>query len=260
VKAGRALLAGTLAMGCRAEPQPAQLRIAAASDLATAMAELAARWHERGGDHVIVTIGSSGLLARQIAAGAPFDAFASAGKSDVDDVVGKGACDRTTVTPYARGLLAVWTRPGVEPPRTLAELAEPRFVRVAIANPEHAPYGRAAREALVAAGVWSALEARVVRADNVRAALTTAESGNAEAAIVAIALLAGPRRGTALPVDPALHAPLEQTLVACGPHGARAHGFIAFVASPDGQEILARYGFAPPLRRSTEGLRPSSAE
>lgn len=234
---------------CRGAPSPARrpLVIAAAADLARAFAEVGDAWARAGHARPTMTFGSSGLLAAQIAQGAPFDAFASADVAYARAAVQSGRCDGSTETLYARGNLALVTRAGLAAPRSLADLADARFSRIAIANPEHAPYGRAAKQSLEAAGAWGAVQPRMVFGENVRQALQYVQSGNADAALVArsLALAAGL---AFVPVDEALHRPLAQALVACGGPRAsdEARAFVRFVASPEGQSILRRHGFSPP--------------
>jgi len=252
-RAPRALLLASFALApqaCRGRgattPAPA-LRVAAAADLSDAFTALAARFEALTGTPVALTFGSSGMLARQIAEGAPYDLFASADASFADRALASGRCDATSRAHYARGRLAVVTRPGLAPVTSLDDLAAAAFARVAVANPEHAPYGRAAMEALTRAGLAEQLRPRLVFAENVRQTLQLATTGNADAAIVARAL--APPEALALP--PSLHAPLEQALVACGPSPARralARRFADLVLGPEGRAELARRGFDPPAR------------
>lgn len=238
-------------LACRREVTPspaAPLRVAAAADLTGAFTSLAARFEALTGARVALTFGSSGMLSRQIAEGAPYDLFASADASYADRAVASGRCDAGSLAGYARGRLAVITRPGVAPVAALDALADPAFARVAIANPEHAPYGRAAMQAIERAGLLDRLRPRLVFAENVRQAMQLASSGNADAAIVARALVSD---GGALVLPASMHAPLEQRLVACGPSPARralARRFADFVLGPEGSAELARRGFDPPPR------------
>src|SRR5262249_23213427 len=151
------------------------------------------------------------LLAKQLDQGAPFDVFAAANVSFVDQVVKSGACDGGSKAMYARGRLVVWTRSGAgaAPPRSLADLADSRFAHVAIANPEHAPYGRAAEDALGRSGALDAVKPKLVFGENVQQALELAQTGNADAAIVALSLTIARNDGVSLPVDPTLHAPID---------------------------------------------------
>jgi molybdate transport system substrate-binding protein len=233
---------------CSTQPAPRKLRIAAASDLAHAFAELATQFQARTGIAVEVEYGSSGLLAKQIEQGAPFALYAAANRGYVDQVIRAGKCDAATAQSYALGRLVVWTRAGTAPPATLAELANPRFRKIAIANPAHAPYGKAARQALEAAGVWPRIQDRIVLGENVQATMLYARDGNADVALIAHALAAMTPGGSALPVDPALHAPLDQAMVVCGTGATTeaAKQLEGFIASPEGRAVLTRHGFAPP--------------
>ncbi len=241
------LLSTALIGGCKAPaPQPTEpVQVAAAADLSLAFEEMGKLFESRGGQKVTFSFGASGALAKQLGQGAPFDLFAAANLAFVDSAVKAGACDGATKATYARGHIVVWSKQGGHAVHALADLQSPDIKHIAIANPEHAPYGKAAREALTRAGLWSALEPKIVQAENVRQALQFAQTGNADVAIVALSLVTKDDSGNALPIDPALHAPLEQTLVVCR-HGKNADGARAFaklVESSDGQALLKRYGF-----------------
>ena len=177
----------------------ATVRVAAAADLARAFPEIAAAFTAETHTPVDLTFGSSGLLARQLEMGAPFDVFAAADLALVDRVIAAGACRADTRTAYARGHLSMWWRAdlAVAPPTGLGDLADPRFRRIAIANPESAPYGRAAKEALTASGVWASVHPRLVYGENVQQALQFAQSGNAEVALVGRALACARQAGRA---------------------------------------------------------------
>jgi molybdate transport system substrate-binding protein len=224
--------------------------VAAASDLTGAFEELGRQFQEDTGLVVTFSFGSSGLLAEQIRQGAPFDVFASADLGFVEEVVAAGRCDRATLTPYAQGRIVIWSRRGMvtPPPSSLQELADPRFQRIAIANPEHAPYGRAAQGALGSAGIWSAVAPRMVFGENIRQALQFAQTGNAEAAIVALALVILDEDNPWVLVDDELHEPIDQTLVVCTGGAQRGGGdaFARFVNSDAARAVMRRYGFTPP--------------
>lgn len=240
--------------------QEPTFQVAAAADLALAFGELGKTFEAQHHVKPVFTFGSTGLLAKQIGEGAPFSMFAAANESFVNEVVSKGKCDQTTARRYARGRIVVWTKSGVELPKTLAELADPRFKRIAIANPEHAPYGKAAQQALTAVGLWEQLQPRLVLGDNVRATLQFAQTGNVDAAIVALSLSVATDGGNALLIDAALHKPLDQALVVCSGGDAkqteRARQFAEYVTSKEGREVLVRYGFGMP---STE-MAPAATE
>lgn len=241
------LLSTTLLGGCKpaAPVSHDPVRVAAAADLTLAFEELGKIFEARTGQKVSLSFAASGALAKQLSQGAPFDLFAAANSSFVDDAVKAGACDGSTKALYARGYIVVWTKPGGPTLRLLSDLASPDIKRISIANPEHAPYGKAAREALSKAGLWPALASKMVPAENVRQALQFAETGNTDAAIVALSLVAREKSGQQLTIDPALHAPINQTLVVCrhGKNQSGARAFAQLVESSEGQELLRRYGF-----------------
>ncbi len=242
------MLSGALLTGCKtpAPPAPpAQIQVAAASDLTLAFEELGTLFEQRTGQRVNFSFAASGVLAKQLSQGAPFDLFAAANASFVDSAVEAGACDGSSKAAYARGHVVLWSKPGGAKLGSLSELARADIKRIAIANPEHAPYGKAAREALIKAGVWSAVESKIVHAENVRQALQFAQTGNADVALVARSLVAQDHSGQTLSIDEALHAPIEQTLVVCqrGKNEAGARAFAKLVASPEGQTVLKRHGF-----------------
>ena len=224
------------------------VRVAAAADLARAFEELGKAFQARTGIEALFTFGSSGMLAKQIENSAPFYLFAAANREYADEAAHSGHCDAGSISPYARGRIVVWTPSGVAAPKTLAELADARFSKIAIANPEHAPYGQAAQQALEKAGVWEQVKDRIVPGDNVQSALRFAQTRNADAAIVALSLAVVSDGGAFLQIDSALHAPLEQSLVVCGTgaEADRARQLVQFIASPDGREIMTRYGFLLP--------------
>lgn len=227
-------------VGCKkSEPAPS-LRVAAAADLRPLLTELAPLYEQKHHVHVELVFGASGTLAKQIAEGAPYDVFASASEGFVDEAVHSGACDGATRTRFADGQLAlVVTATGAA--ATLADLAGPGVRRVAIAQPLHAPYGQAAKEALVNEKLWAAVEPKLVYADNVGHAHTLVKDGHVDAAIVAASLAPDAPR---LPMS--LHAPLRQAIVACGKgDAARKQAFIAYLAGPDGQALLVRHAFRP---------------
>ena len=252
--AGAALLVSALAPGCKHPEKTAAhapLKVAAAADLAFAFKDVGAAFEQATGTPVTFSFGSTGLLARQIAEGAPFDVFAAANVSFAEDVVKQGVCFADSKALYGRGRIALWTRKGAPRPATLDELRDPKYVKIAIANPEHAPYGKAAKQALITAGVWDAIKDRVVYGENVQQTLQFAQSGNADVALVALSLSVV-TEGELTTIDPALHEPLDQALVVCKGAGGRseheqsARQFTAFVSSDAGRAIMKRYGFLLP--------------
>jgi len=181
------------------------------------------------------------MLARQIAAGAPYDVFLSADERRVQELARQERLEGVTV--YAVGRLGLWSKSGRY--RTLADLASPSLRHLAIANPAHAPYGAAAREALERSGVWPQVKDRILYGENVRQALEYASSGNAEAAVVAWSLVLD--RGGVL-VAAELHAPIRQSggVVNRSVHKEAAMAFQRFLVSAEGRALLGRCGFQAP--------------
>ncbi len=221
------------------------IRVAAASDLAIAFKEVEATFEKKSGKQVDIILGSSGQFAQKIGEQAPYDVFFSANVSFVDDVIKSGDCDGGSKALYGRGRIVLWSRD--QPPASLAELPATTG-KIAIANPDHAPYGRAAKQAMEAAGVWEQVKDRVVYGSNIQQTMQLAQTGNAALAFVALALALGDDGGGYTEVDEAMHKPLDQALVVCRHGRAEAGGreFAAFVMSPEGREIMKRYGFRLP--------------
>lgn len=244
-----ACLAMLLSGACGQAPGPAPVRVAAAASLADAFESLAVAFRAESGHEVVFSFGSSGFLAKQIREGAPFDVFASADTAAVDSVIAAGVADSSTRAVYARGRIAVWCRKGgVEPPATLAELLDDRFTRISLAQPEHAPYGAAGREALMAVRVWDELAPRVVYAENVRQTLQFAQTGNVDAAVVALSLVVNDRENPWLPIAEKLHQPLRQALAVCtgGKNREGGAAFARFVLSEKGRAAMQRFGYSAP--------------
>ncbi|MFA9443798.1 molybdate ABC transporter substrate-binding protein [Egicoccus sp. AB-alg6-2] len=230
------------------------LLVAAASDLRPAFAELGAAFEAEAGERVVFNFGSSGQLAQQIIEGAPMDLFASASVAYVERVLEAGVGDAATQATYAHGRLAMWS-PAARWREwdDLEELAaDDRIRTVAIANPEHAPYGLAARQALESAGVLDRIGPKLVHGENVSDAQRLAATGNADVAIVALSLaLAADEAGEGdwQAVDAGLHEPLQQDLliVASDPDRARrAARFAAFVNGEQGRAVMRRFGLSLP--------------
>jgi molybdate transport system substrate-binding protein len=240
------------AAGRKGEP----LRVAAAADLAIAFTEVGAAFERESGKKVEFSFGSTGLLAKQISEGAPFDVFAAANISYVDDVVRAEACHGDTKRLYAKGRIVLWSKDKAQLPESLDQLRDAKYAKVSLANPDHAPYGLAAQQAMTRAGVWQTVQPRAVYGENVQQAMMFAQSGNAEVAIVALSL-AVTSGGSYVPIAPELHAPLDQAMVVCkgGSSGGKpneARSFVAFVSSEPGRAIMRRYGFLLPGEAAPE--------
>lgn len=244
----RRLVLLALLVACSSKNHGRNVRIAAASDLARAYEEVGKAFQKKTGITPQFQFGSSGLLAKQIEQGAPFFLFAAANKEYADQVIKAGRCDGASARTYARGRIVVWSPNGVNAPTTLTELTDPRFKKIAIANPEHAPYGRAAKQALEKAGIWDAIQPKLVLGDSVQATMQYARTGTVDASIIALSLAVVSDGGSFLKLDDNQYDPLDQVMVVCG-NGAEAdaaHQFEDFVASPEGREVMTRYGFMLP--------------
>ncbi|HJT67988.1 MAG TPA: molybdate ABC transporter substrate-binding protein [Pyrinomonadaceae bacterium] len=241
----------TLALGwaCRhTNNQPAEITVAAASDLTDAFEELGREFYAANKIKVVFVFGSTGLLTRQIENGAPMDLFAAANVSYIDQLGQKGLIVPDTKHVYARGRITLWTT--ADSPlhiETVADLAKPEVKRIAIANPDHAPYGLAAQQALQSAGVWETVKPKLVYGDNIRQTLQYAETGNVDVALVALSL-SQQSKGHWVLVPEQLHQPIDQALavIKTTRNEAAARAFASFVSGPKGKEILQKYGFAFP--------------
>lgn len=227
--------------------EKADLKVAAASDLAFAFKEVGEAFEKRTGRKVTFSFGSTGLLSKQIAEGAPFDVFAAANVSFVDKLVADGAALGDTKALYGRGRIVAWTPKDVAAPKSLEELKNDRFQKISIANPEHAPYGLAAQQALKKAGLWDTLKPKLVYGENVQQTLQFAQTKNADVALVALSL-ALVSDGNTLDIPGEMHEPIDQALVVCkitkDLEGAKQ--LTEFIASEDGRQIMRRYGFVLP--------------
>jgi molybdate transport system substrate-binding protein len=222
--------------------------VAAAADLEGAFREIVRSFESQTGAHVVLSFAASGNLRQQIENGAPFDVFASANVAYVDELEKKGLVAAGTRRIYAQGQITLWQRNDSPVQVTsLADLAKPEVKHVAIANPEHAPYGVAAVESLRSAGVFDAVQSKLVRGENIMEALQFVESGNAEAGIVARAISDRPDgRWTA--IDSSSHHPLNQAVCVIGSSRQQQLGqaFISFLGTPAATATLERFGFTIP--------------
>lgn len=229
---------------------PARTVIAAAADLHHVMDRLVAVYRQGHPDaRIDVVYGSSGILRTQVRQGAPFALFFSANSAYPRALARDGHTDGEPVV-YALGRLVLWSATLDMKGVTVADLAQPRFGRIAIANPLHAPYGDRARQALRKAGVWKTLKPRLVYGENIAQTAQLALSGNARVGILAQALVLAPdmRKGHYAPVPTSLYAPLRQSFVVTrqGAANPLAHDFARFVQSPQARAIFRRYGFGLP--------------
>lgn len=243
-------LAVALAIACSSKPSGKTVRVAAASDLAKALEEIAKEFEARTKIKPLVDLGSSGLLAKQIEQGAPYFLYLAANQQFAENVVKAGRCDGATSKLYARGRVVVWTPTGVAAPVKLTDLTGARFRKIAIANPDHAPYGVAAKQALVKAGIWDELDDddRIKLGPDVQTTMLYARRNEVDAAIVALSLAVVTDGGSFLRIEADQHEPLDQQLVVCGngEEADHARKLADFMSSREGREIMTRYGFLLP--------------
>lgn len=232
-----------------------RVRVAAASDLRFAMDQLVAEWGSATPDTVVEpTYGSSGNFLAQIKEGAPFDVFFSADAEYPLELENAGLAEGGSTRLYGIGQIVVWVPAAsvlLVESRGLEALTDQSVETVAIANPEHAPYGRAAVAAMKTAGVYDAVQPKLVLGENVSQAAQFVESGNADAGVIALSLAVAPAlkekgRYAVVPIES--YPRLEQGAVvlnaAADADAARA--FLDFVLGPGGREVLDRFGFLLP--------------
>jgi molybdate transport system substrate-binding protein len=249
------LAASCFLSGCARQQPPtnnqdnqSEINVAAAANLTDAFAEVAKQFTAETGVRVVYSFGATADLAKQIENGAPFDVFASADVTHVDQLNDKGLLTPGTRSLYARGRLVLWTPPGGRVQvSSISEITRPEVSHIAVAKPDVAPYGQATVEALQALNLWAQVEPKVVYAQNVAQTKQFASSGNAEVAFIPMALVK-PNEGRFVEIDERLHKPIDQALgviKASGKQGA-ARRFTDFVLSGKGQAILERFGYSKP--------------
>jgi len=225
--------------------------VASASDMVKALPELAKDFQGRTGVEVVPSFGPSGALAQQIANGAPYDVFLSADRRFVTQLVEDKLIDPSSRIVYAIGQLVLYS-PKVRIGE-LGELRSPEVRRFSLANPQLAPYGRAAKQALQRAGLWNELQSKIVVAENIRQALEMVESGNVDATLTALSLVSGPspasvNHQTLLNVPSDLFDQIQQEagVVSRANSNPNARAFLDYLANANGRAILQRYGFGIP--------------
>ena len=228
--------------------------IAAASDLQFAVTEIASAFQAETGLQVRLSLGSTGNFARQIREGGPFEIFMAADETFIADLHADGLT-RDEGDLYAVGRIVMMVPHGsaLTPDGGLDELGEMlaagQIRRFAIANPDHAPYGMRAREALITKGIWDDLQPFLVQGENVSQAAQFALSGNAEGGIIAYSLALAPQvaaRGSYALIPEEWHQPLNQRMALLQGAGTVAETFYAYLQGPAARAIMERYGFVLP--------------
>ncbi|MDS1270122.1 molybdate ABC transporter substrate-binding protein [Lipingzhangella sp. LS1_29] len=252
--AGAAVLLLVGGCGADATAEPAtQIHIAAASDLQFALDEvIRVAEQDRADDlSVSVTYGSSGTFVQQIANGAPVDLYLSADQDYAEQLIEDGHADEDSLFRYAVGRMVVWAPEDspADPDQGLAGLTAESVDTVALANPEHAPYGAAAVAALEDAGVYEDVSDKLVRGENIAQAAEFVRSGNADVGVLALSLARAPEmrdEGSYAEVPLESFPRLNQAGVVLAEAPAEAEELASYLQSSDGQAILADYGFYPP--------------
>ena len=233
------------------------INVAAAADLSAALEEVAANYKKHSGVEVKLSFGASGALTQQIQNGAPFDIFFSADTEYPRQLIAGGQADGATLYRYAVGELVLWVPK--ESPLDLERkgmdvLLDPSVRKIAIANPRHAPYGRAAVAALQHYGLYEKVKDRLVLGENVSQAAQFAESGNAQVGFVALAHAIAPAmqgKGKYWVVPTEAYPVLDQAVVAIShsAHQQDAAAFLEYVKTAEALAVLRRYGFSVPEQK-----------
>ena len=230
-----------------------EITIAAASDLSFAFREIVAEYENTTGNHVRLTLGSSGNFYAQIQNGAPFDLYFSADIAYPRKLEETGLTVPGSLYPYAIGRIVLWAGKDsrLDLSKGLEILREPAIKKIAIANPKHAPYGRAAVAAMEQAQVYDRVKDKLVLGENISQAAQFIESGAADVGIIALSLALAPPMQAAghyweIPAD--AHPPIEQgaVMLTGGKNSEGAKAFLSFIQGAEGQTIMTRYGFVIP--------------
>ena len=253
------LFAAALLAACVAAPASADTATVAVAANFAAPAEALQRIFEQQTAHRLkLTSGSTGQLYAQITNGAPFDALLAADREHVDRLVVAGFGDESLRFTYAVGKLALWTRDTDKfSPLDLKSLARTDYRWLAIANPELAPYGLAAEQALRKLGLWDSLQRRIVRGESIAQTFALAETRNADLALVAVSqVIAYEGAAASFEIPPELYAPIRQdaVLLERARGSAAAREFLVFLRGADARSVIERFGY------DTEPSEPGTRE
>jgi molybdate transport system substrate-binding protein len=240
------LVLATAGCGGRANvPVRPELNVATAANLTPVFGNLGRIFERETGIHITFSFGATAQLAQQIEHGAPFDVFAAADTGHIDELARKNLILPSTSAIYARVKLVLWVPEARVPVERIEDLTHAGVTHVAIANPQLAPYGRAAVETLHALRLWDAVEPKIVYGQNISTATQYAATGNADAAFTALALVHDEARGRKIQVPENLHAPLDQAIavVRSTPKPEQARKFVEFITSAKAREVLRQYGY-----------------
>ncbi len=249
--AARVLIFVCLLVAGKAAHAEEKITIAAAADLKFALGEIVVLFKSTHPAAQIETIyGSSGKFSTQIRQGAPYDLYFSADISYPRALKAEGFAS-SEVQPYAVGRIVLWSPSRDAGKMTLADLADPSIRKIAIANPQHAPYGKRAEEALRAAGMWEKIKAKLVYGENVAQTAQFVQTGNAQVGIIALSLALSTemaKQGDYALIPDKLHQPLEQGFIITerAADNLLVRDFAAFIAGKEARNIMSRHGFELP--------------
>jgi len=234
----------------RARAASDEIVVAAAADLSFVFQEVAARYEKATGNKVKLSFGSSGNFFSQIQNGAPFDLFFSADIDYPRRLEAAGLVEPGSLYEYATGRIVLWATKdsAIHVERGLQVLVEPGVRKIAIADPEHAPYGRAAVSAMRHEGVYDPVRDKLVLGENISQAAQFVESGNADAGIVALSLALAPTlraKGRYFLIPPSLYPPIEQAgvILRSSQKKGAARQFMEFLKRPESVKVLQQFGF-----------------
>jgi molybdate transport system substrate-binding protein len=222
-----------------------EVTVAAAANLSDVFQQVGTQFELATNIHPVFSFASTAQLAVQIENGAPFDVYAAADVEHVDQLTKKGLLTAGSKGVYATGILVLWIPPqSTAPVNRLEDLVHPAVKVIALAKPELAPYGLAARETLQKLGIWSQVESKVVYADSISMAKQYGSSGNADAVFTAYSLVLK-ESGKVIQVSDELHPPIDQALgiVAASKNQAAAREFVNFLLTGKGRDIMRNSGY-----------------
>lgn len=231
-----------------------EITVAAAADLTAALPEIAAQYEKETGHDLKLVFGSSGNLTTQIRNGAPYDVFFSADEDYPKQLVADGLAENNTLYRYAAGRLVLWVGNGTTvdiEKRGMQTLLDRTVKMIAIANPQHAPYGRAAAAALKHFAIYDQVAGKLVLGESVSQAAQFVESGNAQAGLIALSQALAPAmkdrgRYWTVPLDSYPTLNQAAVVVSRSRHQDAAGKFLEFVRGPEGTSLLKKYGFSLP--------------
>src|ERR1700677_197355 len=239
-----------LAVGFISQCAAQEITVAAAADLQFAMQDVAARYQKEAGKTVKVIYGSSGNFYQQIQNGAPFDIFFSANLDYAKKLDAAGLTEPGSYCPYAKGKIVIWVRNDskLDLSSGMQALLDPSIKKIAVANPEHAPYGQAAVAAMQNVKIYEKVKDKFVLGENISQTASFVVSGGADVGIVALALALSPNmkdKGRYVEVPAGEYPPIEQACVilASSRNKETARQFLAFIKTPAIGDLLRSYGF-----------------